>query len=217
MSSSPPKLGLRARKRRATENAIELAAVELALDLGVEHVTVEAICERADVSRSTFFNYFAGRDYAIVGRAITVLQGDEAFAVLNTCPGDLPRGIFRLIFASIGHRNVHTDVARGRAKLAREQPAARRLSSISMVESGEALIEVATQWLLAHPEHSRLDSPVVEANLAASLAHAAVTTMLIEWATGEADIDADESSLDEAFAQLRTILGEAPPANSPAP
>lgn len=213
MSSSSPKLGLRARKRRATENAIELAAVELALENGVEHVTVEAICDRADVSRSTFFNYFAGRDYAIVGRAITALQGDEAFAVLDTCPDDLPRGIFRLIFASIGHRNVHTDVARGRAKLAREQPAARRLSSISMMESGEALIEVATQWLMAHPEHARLDSPLVEASLSASLAHAAVTTMLLEWATGEGDIDADESALDGVFTSVRTILGEAPQAN----
>lgn len=213
MGSSSPELGLRARKRRATENAIELSAVELALELSIENVTVEAICERADVSRSTFFNYFAGRDYAIVGRAITVLQDDDAFAVLDTSPGDLPRGIFRLIFASIGHQNVHTDVARGRAKLTLEQPAARRMSSISMMESGEALIEVATKWLLMHPEHARLDSPVTEASLSATLAYAAVTSMLLEWATQDGDINADESSLDGIFGSLRTILSVAPQAN----
>lgn len=206
VSPSSPQPGLRARKRRATENAIELAGVDLALDLGVEHVTVEAICERADVSRSTFFNYFAGRDYAIVGRAITVLQGAEAEAVLDSSPNDLPRGIFRLIFASIGHQNVHTDVARKRIVLSNTQPAARRLSSIALMESSEGFVEVAATWLAAHPEHARLDNPLLEAMLSASIAHAVVNTMMLEWTDGEGDINADESSLDKIFDAMRTIL-----------
>ena len=105
--------GLRARKRRATENAIETSAVSLVLELGIENVTVEAICERADISRSTFFNYFPARDYAIVGRAINLPEGTEAFSILDSSPDDLTLGVFRLLFAAIGHSYVNTEVVLG--------------------------------------------------------------------------------------------------------
>jgi AcrR family transcriptional regulator len=210
MSPSPPKSGLRARKRRATENAIELAAVDLALQSGVDRVTVEEICERADISRSTFFNYFPGRDYAIVGRAMTVLRGEPAAAVLASAAGDLPRGIFRLIFASIGHQKVNTEVARKRITLNSEQPAARRLTSIALLESSSSLIEVASAWLSEHPQFARLDSPTEEAQLAAAMAHAAIGMLLIEWSTGTGDISADESSLDRVFTAMRRVLCDPP-------
>lgn len=208
VSPSSPTLGLRARKRRATENAIELSAVDLALELGIENVTVEAICERADVSRSTFFNYFAGRDYAIVGRAIDVLQGPEADAVLASAPGDLPRGIYRLIFASIGHQHVNTDVARKRIQLSIEQPAARRLSSTSMLESSDGLIAAAVAWLDAHPEHARLGSHAYEASISASIAHAAIFAKMLDWTSEEGDISTDDEPLNEALAAIRTLLAK---------
>lgn len=206
MSPSSPEFGLRARKRRATENAIELSAVDLALTLGVENVTVEAICDRANVSRSTFFNYFAGRDYAIVGRAISVLPQDEAFGVLDTAPGDLPRGVFRLVFASIGHSNVNTEVARKRFQLTTEQPEARRMKSVSMLESHEPLVEVATLWLEAHPEHVRLDSPVLEATISVSLAYASINVLMLDWRENEGDILTNDSALDGVFDDIRTTL-----------
>ncbi|MEE1622385.1 TetR/AcrR family transcriptional regulator [Zafaria sp. J156] len=59
--------GLRARKRRATREAIERAAVELSLEHGYEHVTVEMICEVADISQRTFFNYAGSKEGAVLG------------------------------------------------------------------------------------------------------------------------------------------------------
>jgi AcrR family transcriptional regulator len=63
--------GLRERKKTATRQALHEAAVRLAVERGVEHVTIEAIADAAGVSRRTFSNYFAGKEQAL-------LYGDEA-------------------------------------------------------------------------------------------------------------------------------------------
>ncbi|WP_081813852.1 TetR/AcrR family transcriptional regulator [Microbacterium sp. CH12i] len=51
-------VGLRERKKRATKQAIERGAIELALEHGYENVTVEMICESAMISQRTFFFFF---------------------------------------------------------------------------------------------------------------------------------------------------------------
>ena len=59
---------LRQRRTAATALNIETQAVALALEHGLEHVTVEMICEASEVSARTFFNYFGTKDNAILGK-----------------------------------------------------------------------------------------------------------------------------------------------------
>jgi AcrR family transcriptional regulator len=63
-------VGLRERKKTATRQALHEAAVRLAVQRGVDNVTVEAIADAAGVSRRTFSNYFTGKEQAL-------LYGDE--------------------------------------------------------------------------------------------------------------------------------------------
>jgi AcrR family transcriptional regulator len=59
-------LTLRERKKLATWRAIQSAALRLFDEQGYEATTVEQIAAAANVSRATFFNYFAGKDATLL-------------------------------------------------------------------------------------------------------------------------------------------------------
>jgi AcrR family transcriptional regulator len=62
-------VGRRELKIRAAKARVERAAVDLALEHGVDGVTVEDICDVADISPRTFYNYFGSREAALIGEA----------------------------------------------------------------------------------------------------------------------------------------------------
>jgi AcrR family transcriptional regulator len=76
-------LGLRERKNLKTQTAIERAAIELALEQGYEHTSVDQIAERADVSPRTVFTRYPTKESIFFddkeerkARFQDVLQGD---------------------------------------------------------------------------------------------------------------------------------------------
>jgi len=74
--------GLRERKRAATRQAITAAARSLTAARGLSGFTVEEVCEQADISRRTFFNYFHTKEDAVIGAFSDELPHDalETFA-----------------------------------------------------------------------------------------------------------------------------------------
>ncbi|MEU4234627.1 TetR family transcriptional regulator [Nonomuraea sp. NPDC026600] len=60
--------GLRERKKQATRDALMTAALQLALERGLDNVRVEDIAEAAGVSPRTFNNYFSSKYEAIAAR-----------------------------------------------------------------------------------------------------------------------------------------------------
>jgi AcrR family transcriptional regulator len=73
--------GLRERKKLATKQALAFAAMQLAVERGLENVRVQDITDAVNVSRRTFTNYFASKEEAIAslntdrtGRAAEALR-----------------------------------------------------------------------------------------------------------------------------------------------
>ena len=55
----------RERRKVATRRAIQIAALRLALERGIENLTVQAISDAADIAPRTFFSYFSSKDQAL--------------------------------------------------------------------------------------------------------------------------------------------------------
>jgi AcrR family transcriptional regulator len=82
LDGSPP-LGRRERKKRTMRRSILEAATELFADQGLSPTTVDQIAERADVSQTTFFNYFPTKTAlvdALIADLVTLFDGIVAGA-----------------------------------------------------------------------------------------------------------------------------------------
>ncbi|MCT2582919.1 acyl-CoA-like ligand-binding transcription factor [Actinophytocola gossypii] len=80
--------GLRERKKRETRLALSRATIRLALERGLDAVSVEDVAAEVGVSERTFRNYFASKAEAVV--AAQVERGQRIGEVLRERPADEP-------------------------------------------------------------------------------------------------------------------------------
>lgn len=211
-----PEEGLRERKKRQTENAIEIAAVRIALRDGFAQVTVREICALAEISRATFFNYMPTREAAIFGKPIELIEAESAERTLAAASTtDAVSAVYVLLLASVGHTRMNPAVARGRARLAMEQPGALELIKNQYARISTQLTVYLSGWLSVHPEYRRLPEASVleEASLAVGVGMTAMGAVFAVQEDAPGDI---ELSTAVFRAQLDAIECLAAPGVSPA-
>ncbi|WP_242087494.1 TetR/AcrR family transcriptional regulator [Microbacterium lacticum] len=211
-----PEEGLRERKKRQTENAIEIAAVRIALRDGFAQVTVREICALAEISRATFFNYMPTREAAIFGKPIELIEAESAERTLAAASTtDAVSAVYVLLLASVGHTRMNPAVARGRARLAMEQPGALELIKNQYARISTQLTVYLSGWLSVHPEYRRLPEASVleEASLAVGVGMTAMGAVFAVQEDAPGDI---ELSTAVFRAQLDAIERLAAPGVSPA-
>jgi len=120
---------LRERKKRRTRLAIHDAAQRLVEANGLEATTVESICELAEVSPRTFFNYFPSKAAATLGLPEAVISA-AAVERYRAARGPLVPALCRLLAESADGEVDHL--------------AAKRLM-LAVPELGPAF----TQWMSA--------------------------------------------------------------------
>jgi len=182
--------GLRERKKAATRHALHEAALRLAAEHGLEHVTVEAIADAANVSRRTFSNYFAGKEEALfhgdaerLGRMLELLAEQPAdelpWTALSRVAGQLAADVdpawlahrrqLRANPGLLAHQVAAYTAVEGELATALEK----RLSGRDMTLRARLLaatflgtVRVATQHWIEHPKGRLAD--VVRAAMAAA-------------------------------------------------
>lgn len=118
-------LSRRDRKKRETRRTIRRVALDLALETGVESLTVEEIAEASDVSTRTFFNYFSCKENALVGDA-TLVSADLRELIKNRPDHESPFVMLREVLlesAMIGLDSADRDEVYARQRLVHENPA----------------------------------------------------------------------------------------------
>jgi AcrR family transcriptional regulator len=155
------------RRVRRTHNALRGALVDLIIERGWDGFSVQDLCERADVGRSTFYLHFADKDEVLAGAFADL--GRELRAQLASAGASRPlafsRGLLdhahahlRVYRALVGRRAAHVVQAKMRAlvfELVREDVAARlpagtRRDAVAAFVAG-ALFELLTWSLEARP------------------------------------------------------------------
>ena len=74
--------GLRERRTQRTAHDLSAAARRLTARSGLSGFTVEELCDEVGVSRRTFFNYFASKEHAVLGRSLRRDDGEALDAFL---------------------------------------------------------------------------------------------------------------------------------------
>ncbi len=112
--------GLRERKKQKTKAAIQRAALRLFKRQGYEETTVEQIAAAADISESTFFNYFPSKEDVVIYDE----YDPQIFAALATGKHDEPlaKSIEKLIGTLGDVFEADRDAIYERAKLSLEVP-----------------------------------------------------------------------------------------------
>ncbi|MGW1781169.1 TetR family transcriptional regulator [Streptomyces sp. NPDC002143] len=196
-------MSLRERKKVAAWRAIRTAALQLFEERGFEAVSVEEIAAAANVSRSTFFNYFASKEAVVFDQDPE--QRDHWRAIMADRPADEPLWD-SLTAILVGFNELLGDRIPLQRRLRDRSPA---LAQSSWDVVGEQFLTDVREWTTSHAP----EGDPMTAALQLNLAFAAQTTAYQTWGADE--------SFDDYLRRLKYCLHQAgtgatsPPASTP--
>ena len=123
-------VSLRERRRQQTARDIQMTALRLSAEKGLENVTTEEISAAAGISTRTFFNYYTNKEDAVVGHPPGFPE--EARAAFAEGRGPLQEAVHALLRAHLDQLEVQQDVILGIGDLWRENGRVRWLLDTRM-------------------------------------------------------------------------------------
>lgn len=196
-------VGLRASKKEATSRALSSAARSLALEHGLDDVTIDMICASAGVSTRTFFNYFESKGDAMVGERMPL--GDERARetfVAGGPSGELLADIMTLVDPSSILVSERRDDLRTALALVKAEP---RVLALHLTRGAEMELELA--GLIA--ARQGLAEPDFVCATTAALAQTVLRCALFEWFNADAE-GAPGPYLQQATTALMTLARPSP-------
>ena len=211
MTIDHPRAGLRERKRLATARAIEMAALTLVAETGLDRVTVDEISRLADISPRTFFNYFASKESALVGEAPEPPTADAVQAYVYAGSGSVFDGLGALVAAAVEGRSTDTELMQKRRNLLKHYPQLFAMRMAAMREYEERLREIVALRLVADDPALAADSDVLlsRSRLITNVAFGAMKHAWVCWADNEGGTSLADR-LKDSFDELGRILRPVP-------
>jgi len=149
---------LRERKKRRTRDLLSRVAMELFADRGLQAVTIDEICERAEVSPRTFFRYFRSKE-DVVFTNDAARRAIVRDALGRQLPGETLSAAARRALQALIEYDLQEDrdTARLRAKLLANEPALVRHLTALTADWTRELTDVVAQRL-GNAHQARLDA-----------------------------------------------------------
>jgi len=171
------------RRVQRTHRMLSEALIELVLERGWDSVSVQDVCERADVGRSTFYTHFADKEDLLVGGLHALGRFLRAQSAGNDRPLAFARGLIE-----------HVDEQRRLAKAM----VGKRSGQVMQLRFRQLLIDLVREDLEAlTPSSPRLDATV-------HYVAGALFELLIWWLEARTQLEA--ADLEEHFNELTTPL-----------
>jgi AcrR family transcriptional regulator len=204
VDAEAPRLGLRERRKRLTAAELEAAAYRLFGERGFDAVTVDDIAAEADVSRRTFFRYFASKeDVLLADHFVQLARLREA---MESRPADEPivTALRNALLSLTSDFEERKEKVITRAKLMRDTPSLQARSLVHQKLWEEAMQEMVARRLGVDPVKDLRPGVVSAATLAA------MRVAFTNWLAAGCDGDLIESTkkaldlLDGGLGQLHT-------------
>ena len=197
--------GMRERKKLQTRQGIELAAIELVLEHGLDGVTIEAIAERADVTSRTFFNHFADKVDAVLGiaRDNDMVPDVDVTTLVADSPFGFGAALVRAGIAQFDDSIITTDEKRREVFAQNPALLAREMQKIELIEGS------ITRQLEGYLESTGMPAGIDRDDLAIAITvtvTAAARLAFIRWSREPASAQELVSFFDHAVATITTII-----------
>ncbi len=197
--------GLRERKKLETRLALARAALRLFEERGYAATTIDDIAGAANVSRRTFFRYFAGKD------EVFIVDPEGKLAALHVAlaegpPEEATLAALRRGVVALASAYFEPELVRAEARVGLKEPAVAAAGFAYQVQWEDALAaEVAADLgvdLLADPR------PRIVAHATVAVLRAGIAAWLQDDARDPAEVVAD--TFDRATPALEAILAMPP-------
>ena len=162
-----PRPGLRERRKKLTAAELEAAAYRLFGERGFDNVTVDDIAAEADVSRRTFFRYFASKEDVLL--ADHFVQLARLRAAMADRPADEPivTALRNALLSMTGDFDERKEKVILRGRLMRDTPSLQARSLVHQKLWEEAMQEMVAERLGVDPVADLRPGVVAAAGLAA--------------------------------------------------
>jgi AcrR family transcriptional regulator len=210
MTIETAELGLRERKRIATRRSIQLAAIRLVSENGLDRLTVDEIGRAADISPRTFFNYFPTKEAALVGDSPSLPDDEFLDRFISAGPGQsILAGMAELLTEASERVAEDHELTQLRRSVLKEHPQLFAMRMVTMKNFEEDLRLVVAQRLQRDDPSLDDDTLLSRSRLTTLVAAAAMRHAWTSWADdgGTSDL---ASRLRESFDQLELVLASKP-------
>ena len=207
MNAQRPSEGLRERKRAALQTTIERAALDLALEHGYEHITIDMICEASMISQRTFFNYFGTKEGVIFGSSPDMPSEEAIQAFVQANGTSVLEDLLQLIGdAMTGDGMQDHSLQRDRRTVIHRTPELAAKEQLRVTQNEDAYVRIILERFTTQGREPRGRSSLEdEARMVTSLAATLIYQMSRRWPDRPPSSAKVQEFIQESIALIRSV------------